>query len=534
MKIIMRIKYIYRSVVFVTFLIVFLSACKKFTELNPLASLSQGTAFSTKENIELARYGVYWQAAVGRYNPGTSLTTGRGYPFGGASIEQAEMRAEDMVNLQAFFSYTYEGGYSPSTANNVNHWEQLYALINQANVFIAGVQQAKTRNVVTEDEGNSYIGEALFLRALAHHELLLHFCKPFVDGDGKNLGVPYRTVAIVGTAEVEVGIKQTRGTVAETYAGILTDLDLAESYLPEKHGTRGYTISRATKGAVIALKTRIYLHKSDYVNVIAEGIKLGTGTSTDVFTSPIAGYIVENNVEVPFTVQDNNLESIFSIAQSAAQNGGVNGAITSMLGPSSFGARDLIATSPNLYNASFWLDEDLRKTKLQYRQSKGNYKLVFNYKYRNYGINDNWNPILRYTEVLLNVAEAYSFVGNDKQALSLLNAVRNRAVPESKQFQEPPIDLKLAIYQERRIEFTGEGKRWGDIHRLALTSYGTRGVPAKVDASQITPKGLDNYKPGVFIDPQWPAIIYDNSRFIWPIPTSERNANPNIVQNPGY
>lgn len=528
----MKIKYTYRNVLFATFLIssLFFNSCKKFTELNPLASLSESTAFSTKDNIELARGGVYWQAAVGKYNAGS----GRGYPFGGASIEQGEMRGEDMINLQAFYAYTYEGGYSPSTANNVNHWEQLYALINQANVFIAGVQRAIVANVVTADEGNSYIGEALFLRALAHHELLLHYCKPFVDGNGASLGVPYRTIAIVGTTEVEEGIKQARGTVAETYAGIQADLDLAERYLPEQHATKGYSISRATKGAAIALKTRIYLHKGDYANVISEGAKLGTAASGGEFSSPVGGYKIENNVEVPFTVQDNNLESIFSIAQSAAQNGGVNGAITSMLGPSTFGARDLIATSPNLYNASFWLAEDLRKTRLQYRQDKGNYKLVFNYKYRNYGINDNWNPIIRYPEVLLNVAEAYAYIGNDRQALLLLNAVRNRAVPENKRFKESPGDLKLAIYQERRIEFTGEGKRWGDIHRLALTPYGAKAVPAKVDASQITPQGLDNYKPGVFIDAQWPAIPYDNPRFIWPVPTSESSANPNIVQNPGY
>ncbi|MHC8948517.1 RagB/SusD family nutrient uptake outer membrane protein [Sphingobacterium hungaricum] len=510
------------------------SSCEKFTELNPLASLSENTAFSSKQNIELAINGVYWQAAVGRYDPGTGLTTGRGYPFGGASIEQGEMRGEDMVNLQTFYQITYEGTYTPLTANNINHWEQLYALINQANVFIKGIQGAITSGVVTDEEGKALEGEAIFLRALAHHELLLHFCRPYADSNGNNPGVPYRTAAITGAAEVEGGLSQTRGTVTEAYAKVLDDLNTAETYLPATRSTRSYTISRATKAAAIALKTRVYLHMANYDSVITEGEKLGTSATSGDFTSAIGGYKIEADPETPFTSQSNNLESIFSIAQSAAQNGGVNGAITSMFGPASLNARDLVATSPNLYNAAFWVEGDLRKTKLQYRQSTGTYKLAFNYKYRNYGINDNWNPIIRYSEVLLNVAEAYAFKNNNSQSLLLLNAVRNRSVPVANRFSTAPADLKLAVYQERRVEFAGEGKRWGDIHRLALSSYGTGGIPAKVLSTQLTTDGLANYAPGVVITPSFPAIPYANKSFIWPLPNSERNSNPNLDQNPDY
>lgn len=512
------------------------SSCEKYTELAPLSSLDENTAFTSAQNIELAINGVYWQAAVGYYDPGTGLTTGRGYPFGGASLEQGEMRGEDMMNLQAFFQFTYESTYTAASANNVNMWEQLYSLINQSNVVIEGVKKAIDAGIVTAEVGNPFIGEALFMRALSHHELLINFARPFADNNGSNPGVPYRTIAIVDGATAEAAMGVGRGTVAEAYTSLLKDLDEAELNLPNTRSSKDLAISRATKGAAIALKTRVKLHQQDYDGVITEANKMGTGASSD-YNSSIGGYKLEANPSTPFTSYKNNQESIFSVAQSASANAGVNGAVANMFGPSELNGRDLVGTSPLLYNATFWKDTDLRKTDLQYRQSTGNYKVVFNKKYTRYGLNDDWNPMVRYAEVLLNAAEAYAYKGNNAQALNLLNAVRNRSVSVADRFTSEPADIKLAIYQERRIEFTGEGRRWGDIHRLALNSkYGTAGIPAKVMVSQVSGGGLANYGSGIVINPSILAIPYANKEFLWPLPTSEINSNPLLrdQQNPGY
>jgi len=514
------------------------SSCEKFTELSPLAALDEKSAFASKENIELAMNGVYWQAAVGYYDPGTGLTTGRGYPFGGASIQQGEMRGEDMVNVQAFYQFTYESTYTVSTANNVNMWEQLYALINQANTVITGVTKAIAAGTITQELGNPYIGEALFLRALSHHELLIHFSRPYADNKGAHLGVPYRVTAVVDIPSAEEAKNVDRGTVAEAYTKLLKDLDEAENLLPATRSAKDLSISRATKGAAVALKSRIKLHQEDYDGVIAETTKLGAAAAGTDFASSIGGYKLETSPTTAFSSFKNNLESIFSIAQSAAANGGTNGAISSMFSASSVGnGRDLMATSPILYNSESWKEDDLRKSELQLRQNSGNNKFVFNKKYARVGINDDWNPVLRYAEVLLNAAEAYAYKGNNDQAFRLLNAVRNRSVKAADRFTAIPSDLKLAIYQERRIEFAGEGRRWSDIHRLALNpNYGTKGIPAKILATQLTAGGLDNFKVGLVINPEKAAIPYADDRFIWPLPTSEINANPVLrnQQNPGY
>lgn len=508
-------------------------SCKNFTELDPLASLSESTAFTSAANIELAANGVYQSAAVGTYDPGTGSVAGRGYPFGAASIEQGEMRGEDMMNLQSFYDFTYRAAYSTASANNVNHWEQLYALINQANILIGGVKTAGERGVISTEIATQYEGEGRFLRALAHHELLVHFSRPFADGAGSKPGVPYRENPINSGTAVTEGLAQGRGTVAEAYAKILSDLDFAEQNLA---ATRTNGIARATSGAAIALKTRVKLHKQDWAGVIAEGAKLGTDATTGIFKSPIGAYELEADPETPFANQKANKESVFSIANSATSNGGVNGALANMFGPSSKGARDLVAISPNLFNASFWVDGDLRRTKLTIGQTTGNFPFYYTTKYRDYGVFGDWAPILRYSEVLLNVSEAYERSGNGVQSFALLNAVRNRSVPASARFATAPADLLLAILNERRIELASEGRRWPDIHRLALdTKYGTAGIPAKVEVSQVKVTSYDIVNRPLLTGSVL-AIPYADFRFLWPIPASEIAVNPTLdkEKNPGY
>ena len=523
MKIIYKNKGGINKIIFLAFLglILFTASCKKTTELRPLDSLSDQTAFDDKASIELAMVGVYQQAAIGTYSGGA----GRGYPFGAASIEQAEMRAEDMVNLQGFYQITYQATYSTSSANNVNHYENLYNLINQANIVIDGVRKAGASGVISQASANSYEGEARFIRALAHHELVLNFSKPYADGNGSKPGVPYRDIAISSTAAFDQASKIGRGTVADVYTKIIADLNFAETNL----SASSTVYSRATSGAAIALKTRVLLHKGDWAGVITEGAKLGTGSGS-AFTSPVNGYKLTDKPDGPFANFSSNTESIFSIANSAAANPDVNGALASMLLPASIGGRSLVSISPNLYNASFWLAGDLRKTLLLVPEDG----IYYTNKYRDPVTKTDWSPIIRYAEVLLNVAEANARNGNGPQALALLNAVRNRSVPAANVYTSAPADLLGAILNERRVEFAAEGRRWPDVHRLSLDPvYGLNGIPAKLNPGQVTAAAFAN---GVQITPARLTIAYTDFRFLWPFPLSEVNSNPLIKgqQNPGY
>ncbi|SEA92648.1 RagB/SusD family nutrient uptake outer membrane protein [Pedobacter hartonius] len=518
------------------------TSCKKYTELNPINSFSEATAFSTPASIELVMAGVYNTATVGTYNG----TTGRGYPFGGASIIQAEMRGEDMVNLEAFYQITYESTITSNTANNINMWSNLYALINQCNVLIEGVTAAAAKGTITTAVADQYAGEARFLRALAHHELVIDFCRPYVDGNGSNPGVPYRTVAITSIDKAQQGASVARGTVAQDYVNILADLDFAESKLPAAR--TALKITRATQGAAIALKTRVKLHMEDWPGVIAEGAKLGTSAAAGPYTSAIGSYSLTASVDGPFSNFKDNTESMFSIENGSASNGGVNGALPNMFGPAANAlttlvGRNLVATSPNLYVASFWVTGDSRRSLLQIQQTTANALYFFNYKYRDPLNSTDYAPIIRYAEVLLNVAEAYSrTTALDTRALNLLNAVRNRAVPVANRFTianfPSQTALTQAILNERRVEFAGEGRRWPDITRLSQNaSFAVTGggIPAKVLKANIAGDGSGyNIITRPVTTNGKAAIAYTDIHYIWPIPLDELNANPNIAQNPGY
>lgn len=512
----------------------FLSSCdKEVTDLQPFDRITEEAAFNSPDRVELSMVGVYDAAQSGFFAGGAV----RGYPFGAASIEQGDMRGEDMLNVATFYAITYGATYNASTANNQYMWETLYALINKANVVIEGVQGAAAKGVITADAAKVYEGEARFLRAMAHHELLIHFARPYNhSADGNHPGVPYRTIPVNTPARVDEAKAQGRGTVKEAYTKLIEDLNFAETNLPDTR-TGSRKITRVTKGAAIALKTRVLLHKGDYAGVITEGNKIVSASAP--FTSPIGGYALAAKPDVPFTNNASNTESVFSMENSATDNGGVNGALPAMYGVAP--ARALVAISPILWNASFWKADDLRRSLL----ATNNGRAYFTTKYKDAATMSDFTPLIRYAEVLLNMSEAIARTSAtvDTRAVALLNAVRNRSVTNvADQFTVASFlnnnELIQAILNERRIEFFAEGRRWADIHRLAKDPvFSTNGIPAKVlytNTTFATWAAASGSVPASAI--KITAIPYDDYRFVWPFPITEVNANPVLAaqQNPGY
>ncbi|SET74083.1 Starch-binding associating with outer membrane [Hymenobacter actinosclerus] len=520
------------------------------TDVSPQDALPESSAFEDAAKANLSVAGMYDAAQSGFYDPlnGTAIAV-RGYPFGAAANELGDVRGEDVADLAGFFGIVYQNNITASSPNIVNIWSTLYSLINQANVVIEGVQGAGKRGALTAADAAAFEGEARFLRALAYHELLQHFARPFADGAGSKPGVPYRDFAINTIETVDKARGQGRNTVAEVYAKMLEDLKFSEDNLPASR-TGSATVTRATKAAAIALKQRIYLHMGNWAAVVTEGNKLISAAAP--FTSPIGGRALAPSPGAAFPGGTAvTSENVFSIENSSDDNPGVNGALPSIYGsPNTTGnalpgvqGRGLIAISPTLFNASFWTCSDLRRTQLL-QNTTARY---FSFKYKDAPNNSDFAPIIRYAEVLLNQAEAESRLGNSTRALALLNAVRNRSVVNvADQFSTANGNvpagnaLTRAILNERRIEFVGEGFRWDDIHRLALDpDFGTKGIPSKLTATQAV---LANYKcptpgnPAPAINGGYAAIAYDDFRFLWPIPSIEVANNPTLraQQNPGY
>jgi len=175
-------------------------------DLKPFNSIDENLAFSTASNVDLTVMGVYNAAQNGFYYtaPGAANTP-RGYAFGSAYTVQGDMRGEDMVNNATFYQLTYTATYDAGTPNNVHHFENLYALINKANIVIDGATTAATNGVISAAVKDGYVGEMYFFRALAHLELLKHFARPYnFTAGGAHQGVAYRDFAITTPATIDL------------------------------------------------------------------------------------------------------------------------------------------------------------------------------------------------------------------------------------------------------------------------------------------------------------------------------------------
>lgn len=491
-------------------------------DLSPVNNISLDDAFSSPSLIESSLNGMYNAAAIGEYTG-----TGRGYIWGAAFVQQGDNRGEDVVNTATFYQLTYTATYDATTANNVYYWVDGYRLINRTNLVIEGVTNAIEKGIITAEVGNDYIGQAKFLRAITHFELLMYFARPYnYTADASHLGVPYREVGIDTQAEIDAEIIKGRNTVAEVYAKVLNDLNDAENTITNTQ------LTKASKGAAIAFKTRVYLHMRDWNNVIVEGNKLnGVYTLTD---EPIG--VFDNNY--------GNSESIFSTLQASTNNPGVNAALASQ-----YNRRRLVAISPIIWRDPSWLVDDKRRVEIGDTASPEG--MVFTVDGRKYtakyrdGVNyTDAAPVIRYAEVLLNMAEAHARKATPDlaQSLTLLNMVRNRALanPATQAYTSSsfttPATMVGAIIKERRIEFLMEGRRWSDIHRLQGDDLQPMdGIPMKV--ANGNPPATAYVLGTPYTGPYGVnAIPGSDSRFLWPIPQMEVDANPTLAaqQNPGW
>ena len=113
------------------------------------------------------------------------------------------------------------------------------------------------------------------------------------------------------------------------------------------------------------------------------------------------------------------------------------------------------------------------ETDITYAIGGGGHTGYYNNKYikriGEFGLPDNdlTSPVnyrvIRFADVLLMAAEAYSEIGNSGRSLEYVNKVRSRAgAPALSSSGE---ELLSDIYQERRLELCGEGFRFFDLVR---------------------------------------------------------------------
>lgn len=371
------------------------------------------------------------------------------------------------------------GTHDPANSLLTSVWRGWYRVIHQANQVIETVPLAQLP--VTEAMKTRVVGEAKFLRALAYMDLVVLFG-----------GVP-----LLQTYVKALGEDKPRASVDEVYALIIADLEQAIASLPLKSGYDNANIGRASKQAAQALLARAHMQQGDYnlAKPVLQAI-IATGEFNTWKTIP---YIENFREEMEF-----NAESLFEVAFSydfggSSWDGTGQGTQTEVTfrgqeyGPNAW--RNVIPSvslldeyekvskgdakdDPRYTDSFYFIGDKYFNNTMTITDMQGNNPKISWKKYQRIykaaneeqrsGIN---MRVIRFTEVLLNLAECENALGNDAEAIILLNEVRSRAsvnMPPYPTVNYPvnsPAQVFRAIVHERRVEFAGEQIRNRDILR---------------------------------------------------------------------
>jgi hypothetical protein len=473
-----------KNIIIVAIAVVLLASCRRdLLDAAPETVVSDATAFDQPYRITNQVLSLY------------SLLK-NGQIYGGRALVYGDIRGEDFL-MEDPNGVTGADiwALNPTSSNNIvnNLWTQSYLVINNVNVFIDGMN-AKGLSVVGPTLGNNYLGEARLIRALTYYTLLQFYARPYADGAGAKPGVPLRLTGIKGPGQSDIA----RSTVAEVYNQVIADLDFAETNLPLSYGTAMLNTTRAHRNTAIALKTRVYLSMQNYAKVIQEANKIVPASAPFTATSGVAHTLqadITNVFKTPYTTN----ESIFSMPFTTTA-GDIPGTQNNLQGyyiaNATTGAGSIYSLNPaGIIGDVNWKATDRRRS-FVFTAPNGKRYLT---KFPN-GSPADYVPVIRWAEVLLNLAEASArtTAGVDTRAVALLNAVRQRSDPTTIFAPVTQDELIGLILRERRIEFLGEGLRNNDLMRLLQT------IPAKGSA---------------------PAKSPNEEGYIWPGPSVEKSLN---------
>jgi hypothetical protein len=485
-------------------------SCKK-SLLSP-ESQTQVTAderllpFTTVARIQAQVLGLYGNVRNGAF-------------YGGRYQVYQEIKADNWLNQTTngvTNTATWNQSVTATTSEVQNLWNQAYFTINNCNLFIDGMA-AKGKDVVSTTQNTNYVAEAKFIRALSYYSLLQLYARPYFDGNGSKPGLPLRLKGNSLPGDYSLA----RSSVADVYAQVIKDLNEAETGLPLTYLT-GTTLdattatTRAHRNTAIALKTRVYLAMQRYNDVITEANKIVGATTFNAASGNAAPGGVNNalqaDVTTVFKAPYNSTESIFSMPFNATETPGTQNQLGFYFyNNGSARSAEYYLNPQGVVSDPTWKATDKRRTFIE--ASTNASRLGFQYlaKYAIGTPYTDWAPVIRYAEVLLNLAEARArTAGVDAQAIALLNAIRGRSdnttVFTAANFADGTA-LANAILQERNIELLGEGFRNIDLVRLGLI------IPAKGGTAA-------------------PAVPANDSKYIWPIPSNELLYNSLMTPNP--
>lgn len=141
-----------------------------------------------------------------------------------------------------------------------NVWASLYKCVSSSNIALEALSKLGAEDNPAYSEAYA---EAYLTRAFAHFNLAMIFCMPYTKRTAaKELGLPYIT-----TTETEFSPHHERGTLADFYAKIETDLEKGLALV----GDSRYKVPKYhfNMQAAYAFATRFYLYYEKYEEAVS-------------------------------------------------------------------------------------------------------------------------------------------------------------------------------------------------------------------------------------------------------------------------
>lgn len=446
------------------------SGCSSsFLDKEPPLYVSEEDVFTSPTRIEAALNGLY---AAFKNSGSTSF-------MGGKSYLVFDNRGDDIINISnnlvTLFG-TYNMNVGATDAENEETWTYAYLAINKVNTFLKSLEGSKA---VAGDKYDRYVQEAKFIRALAYYYLNNLYAIPYsVNPDAKS--VPLRLTAESGSDNNNMP----RSSVKQVYEQILADLNDVSALQTATNTYAGVTY--ATQAAANMLKMRVYMAMNKWTEAITAG-------------QLVTGYELPDDVTLIYKAPYFSKETIFSLPMAETN---VPNTQQSLAEYYFDGKIMLINVSHGIMSkANYSLATDKRI--VAFKRADGTLG-----KFTDAKTKLQWVPIFRYAETLLDLAECYANQANgEATAKALLKQVRHRSVAAA----TDPLNidalsgnaLKEAIYNEKRLEFIGEGIRSIDIMRRGETFV-------KASANETI------------------EVAPSSDKYIWPIPQIEKLINADI------
>ncbi|HEX7845460.1 MAG TPA: RagB/SusD family nutrient uptake outer membrane protein [Chitinophagaceae bacterium] len=448
-----------------------LTSCKKFLEREPVDSVAETNVFTTFSGLQNAITGAYAGVSAGVEAEIYQTVL---------VTDEAMLPTENSTGRGVIvFRWQYDPGQGGEATAAFNNF---YIAINRINEIIEKVDQVPTLNATEEADKTRIKGEAYALRALSHFELLKTFSVSFSATD---LGVTYMEESKIG--------KPSRNTTGEVFAKVKADLNTALGLIPATFTQN----TRITRNGVLSLLAQVALYEKDWDGAI-------NYSSQVISASTLATQAQFQQV----WKDQSNAEVIWKIKRVVGEG---------RIGDTYFDrTQNIIVYAPSKeLRDSYDQANDVRYGAYVTDLGGGRYRIG------KYTGGDAANPnladmkVIRLGEIYLVRAEAYAEKNNLASAAADLNALRAARITgytnQTFATKEALID---AVMNERFKELPFEKSRYFDLKRRLLPI-------TRLPEDAINALGAATLNP-------------TQTKYLMPIPLRERQANPNMQQNPGY